>query len=115
MPLLKNEMIEFQKEWNTHRIRFNAKSRCPAGCPDDNYFLPELNNTQNYGYKVRNEDYNYVYQTYCNNSNLEEYLSNSRQIELKKIVENILNIYGETNINITNARKIYYILRTYLH
>ena len=115
MPLLKNKMKEFQKEWNTHRIRFDAKSHCPAGCPDDNYFLPELNNTQNYGFKVNYEDYNYVYQTYCNSHNLEEYLSTSRQNELKKIVENILNIYGETNINITNARKIYYTLRTYLH
>ncbi|CAG8591246.1 2633_t:CDS:2, partial [Scutellospora calospora] len=51
MPLLKVEISEFKQEWNSYKIRFNNNSKCPAGCPDDNYFLPELNNTQNYGFK----------------------------------------------------------------
>ena len=82
MPLLIQELSEFKLEWNTHRIRFDAKSRCPSGCPDDNYFLPELNNTNNFGFNVNEEDYNYIYNKYCNNSNLGEYITIQRQFEL---------------------------------
>jgi len=59
MPLLIQELNEFCLEWNTHRIRFDAKSCCPPGCPDDNYFLPELNNTNDFGFHVNKEDFIY--------------------------------------------------------
>jgi len=67
MPLLTKELNEFKLEWNTHKIRYDAKIRCPSGCSDDNYFLPELNNTQNFGFDINEEDYIYVYKKYCEN------------------------------------------------
>ena len=32
---------------------------------DDNYFLPELNNTKDFGFDVNEEDYMYMYKKYC--------------------------------------------------
>lgn len=116
MPLIIQELSEFRLEWNTHRIRYDAKSRCPSGCPDDNYFLPELNNTQNFGFNVNEEDYIYIREKYYNNLNLNEYITLQRKNELENIVVNILsNIGNNTKVDITNARQVYYILRTYLH
>jgi hypothetical protein len=40
MRLLQNEMQEVNEAWNTHRIRPSAGARCPAGIPDELYFLP---------------------------------------------------------------------------
>lgn len=31
-----------RRQWNTHRIQQSAGSRCPAGIPDELYFLPNL-------------------------------------------------------------------------
>jgi hypothetical protein len=61
MPILQQELLELQQEWNSHSIRYDGKSRCPPGVPEDNYFLPELNNTQDYGFHVDPADYNFVY------------------------------------------------------
>ena len=91
------------------------KSRCPPGCPDDNYFLPELNNTNDFGFHVNEEDFIYIYEKYCDDSNLGEYITLQRRVELDNIVKNILNGIGKPKIDITNACQIYYILRTYLH
>jgi hypothetical protein len=102
-------------EWNTHKIRYDAKSCCPSGCPDDNYFLPELNGTQNFGFNVNEEDYTYIYEKYCGNLNLNEYITIQRKNELESIVTKILNVSNSTQVDITNARQVYYILRTYLH
>ena len=115
MPLLIKELNEFRLEWNTHRIRYDVKSRCPSGCPDDNYFLPELNNTQNYGFNINEEDYKYIYEKYCDNLNLDKYITSQKENELNNIVKNILNNIGNSKVDITNAQQIYYILRTYLH
>jgi hypothetical protein len=115
MPLLIKELNEFKLEWNTHRIRYDAKSHCPSGCPDDNYFLPELNGTRNFGFNVNEEDYTYIYEKYCSNLNLNEYITIQRKNELEGIVTKILNVSNNTQVDITNARQVYYILRTYLH
>ncbi|RGB24289.1 hypothetical protein C1646_773299 [Rhizophagus diaphanus] len=109
MPLLIQELSEFRLEWNTHRIGYDAKSRCPSGCPDDNFFLPELNHTQNFGFSVNIEDCTYIYEKFCDDPG--EYITVQRKSELDGIVKNIL--YNK--IDITNARQVYYILRTYLH
>jgi hypothetical protein len=115
MPLLIQELNEFRLEWNTHKIRYDAKSRCPSGCPDDNYFLPELNNTKDFGFNVNEEDYIYMCKKYHEDSNLGKYITVQRMNELDNIVNNILNETGNLKVNIANARQIYYILRTYLH
>ncbi len=115
MPLLIKELTEFRLEWNTHRIRYDPKSHCPSGCPDDNYFLPELNNTQNFGFNVNEEDYIYVCENYCNDSSVGKYITLQRENELNNIVKIILDNIGNSEVSITNAHKIYYILRTYLH
>lgn len=96
-------------------IRYDAKSRCPSGCPDDNYFLPELNHTRNFGFSVNIEDYTYIYEKFCDDPSLGEYCTVQRKSELDGIVKNILYNIGDSKIDITNARQVYYILRTYLH
>ena len=37
VPLLKRELSEFMKLWNTHYIRRNNKVKLPHGIPDDLY------------------------------------------------------------------------------
>jgi hypothetical protein len=115
MPLLKQELVELREEWNSHRIRYNNKSNCPHGVPEDNFFLPELNNTQNYGFEIDPTDYDFVYQTYCSEGNLTEYLSLERINIYKEIVEKILAYRNEFLVNISNAKEIYSALRIYVH
>jgi hypothetical protein len=115
MPLLKQELAELRQEWNSHRIRYDDKSHCPSGVPEDNYFLPEINNTKNYGFNINSTDYEFVYQTYCSDINLAEYLSLERKNIYKEIVEKILVYRNESLVNISNAREIYSTLRIYVH
>ena len=35
------ELSEFQNEWNSHMRRTHG-ARCPAGVPDDLFYLPEM-------------------------------------------------------------------------
>ena len=42
LPILKEALVEFKHQWNTHRIRQNKVARCPHGVPDDLYHLPQL-------------------------------------------------------------------------
>jgi hypothetical protein len=42
MALIQKDLDEVRRQWNTHRIRPSAGSRCPAGIPDELYYLPEL-------------------------------------------------------------------------
>lgn len=39
MDLIQHDLREVQVQWNTHRIRPSAGARCPAGIPDELYFL----------------------------------------------------------------------------
>ena len=41
--LIQDELNQFTKEWNSHRIRPCKKADAPAGVPDVLYFLPSLN------------------------------------------------------------------------
>jgi hypothetical protein len=115
MPLLKQELAELRQEWNSHRIRYDNKSHCPSGVPEDNYFLPEINNTKDYGFSINSTDYEYIYQTYCSDSNLIEYLSLERKNIYNEIVEKILVYRNESLVNISNAKEIYSTLRIYVH
>ena len=45
----------------------------------------------------------YVYKKYCENQNLDIYITLERKKELDNIVSNILNSLGHLNINIANA------------
>jgi hypothetical protein len=45
MNLLQADLDKFQVHWNTHRIRPTVGARCPAGIPDELYFLPRLGAT----------------------------------------------------------------------
>lgn len=40
MSLLQRDLDAVQLQWNTHRIRPTRGARCPAGIPDELYFLP---------------------------------------------------------------------------
>ena len=39
--LLQRELTEFMQYWNSHTIRTNTSTECPAGIPDDLYRIPE--------------------------------------------------------------------------
>ena len=39
-PLLRS-LEEFKQRWNSHRIRRNRLAGCPAGVPDDLYYIPQ--------------------------------------------------------------------------
>jgi hypothetical protein len=40
MKILREDLAEVQASWNMHRIRPSNGARCPAGIPDELYFLP---------------------------------------------------------------------------
>lgn len=40
MNLIRNDLQYVESFWNTHRIRPSVGARCPAGIPDELYFLP---------------------------------------------------------------------------
>jgi hypothetical protein len=42
MELLQQDLHEVRRQWNIHRIRPSAGATCPAGVPDQLYFLPSL-------------------------------------------------------------------------
>ena len=37
LPILAEELKEFKKRWNRHRIRWNRLSTCPCSVPNDVY------------------------------------------------------------------------------
>jgi len=41
MALLQRDLDSVRRQWNTHRIRPSAGAVCPAGVPDELYFLPD--------------------------------------------------------------------------
>lgn len=41
MGVLQSDLDDVRRRWNTHRIRPSAGARCPAGIPDELYYLPE--------------------------------------------------------------------------
>ena len=40
--ILMAELSDFQNEWNSHYMRRTHGARCPAGVPDDLFYLPEM-------------------------------------------------------------------------
>ena len=48
--LLKRVLQEFKERWNSHRIRPSRIAGCPAGVPDDLYYLPHLNGLMQHDY-----------------------------------------------------------------
>jgi len=40
MGVLQQDLDEVRCQWNTHRIRPSAGSRCPPGIPDELFYLP---------------------------------------------------------------------------
>jgi len=41
MTLIQSDLDSVRHEWNTHRIRPSPGARCPAGIPDELFFLPQ--------------------------------------------------------------------------
>ncbi len=41
MDVLNSDLADVVRMWNSHRIRPSSGARCPAGVPDELYFLPE--------------------------------------------------------------------------
>jgi hypothetical protein len=41
MEIIRNDLKEVAAQWNMHRIRPSAGARCPAGIPDELFFLPQ--------------------------------------------------------------------------
>ena len=40
MATIRNDLREVAAQWNMHRIRPSVGARCPAGIPDELFFLP---------------------------------------------------------------------------
>ena len=56
MPILRKELNEAVKFWNTHWIRQSANKESPGGKPDVIYSIPELHNTENFLVDVTLDD-----------------------------------------------------------
>ena len=41
MSVLQDDLDSVRHEWNTHRIRPSVGARCPAGVPDELFYLPQ--------------------------------------------------------------------------
>lgn len=42
MDVIQKDLDEVRRQWNTHRIRPSAGSRCPPGIPDELFYLPQM-------------------------------------------------------------------------
>jgi len=40
MPIIQKQLDDMRCQWNTHRIRPSVGASCPAGVPDELYYLP---------------------------------------------------------------------------
>ena len=40
MAVIQQDLDAVRRQWNTHRIRPSAGARCPAGIPDELFYLP---------------------------------------------------------------------------
>ena len=40
LKLVQNDLDEVRRDWNTHRIRPSRDAHCPAGVPDELFYLP---------------------------------------------------------------------------
>ena len=56
MSIIQEELQKATKLWNLHRIRPFTNPESPPGRPDMLYFMPEINNTQDYTTAVHLED-----------------------------------------------------------
>ena len=56
MPILRKELNETLKFWNTHWIRQSSNNESPCGRPDVIYSVPELDNTENFLVQVTQDD-----------------------------------------------------------
>lgn len=41
MDIIQQDLDAVRREWNTHRIRPSTGAQCPAGIPDELYYLPQ--------------------------------------------------------------------------
>jgi hypothetical protein len=64
MDVIQKELYNVAINWNLHRIRFqNVES--PSGRPDVLYFLPEIENTQDFKMEVLEDDLEIVEESFC--------------------------------------------------
>ncbi|XP_013411268.1 uncharacterized protein LOC106174310 [Lingula anatina] len=77
MDLLRKDLQEAAVFWNTHRIRPSRYASCPAGIPDELYFLPP--NGRDCKVDVSHQDWDMFYNfteanSVCQDGELEEFL-----------------------------------------
>uniref|UniRef100_A0A1X7V6N7 Uncharacterized protein n=1 Tax=Amphimedon queenslandica TaxID=400682 RepID=A0A1X7V6N7_AMPQE len=73
--IIQDELNQFSKEWNSHRIRPSKHADAPAGIPDVMYSFPSLTETSDYTSRVDSRILNILKdEFYCKDSN---YVSNN--------------------------------------
>ena len=104
--ILENELQEFVKFWNSHRIR-NKLSNAPCGIPNDLYDMPEtiVPGTIEYSLEFESELWKYALQN-------ESALAPPLVDVTNKILQATLGIH-RGNINVDNCFQVFQLLVRY--
>lgn len=110
MPIIQQQLMIYQREYNVYPIRYNHLSRLPHGLPEDNYFLPTCG--MNFSVEIDPAWVESVRSHTLNGFDPEWYLDVVAKGQLDEIMtESLLG----TIVNVRNARAQYVYLRGTLH
>ncbi|XP_020901510.1 uncharacterized protein LOC110240064 [Exaiptasia diaphana] len=110
IPILREELYNVMKLWNTHRIRPSSNRESPPGRPDVLYSVPELNSTEDYLVPVSPIDITAA-EAFISHDNTDD--ADENFTELAKIIEQEQNLQKPTNA--TEAKYHYVTLLDYIN
>lgn len=109
MPIIRQEITLYRKEYNLYPTRKNNLSRLPSGPPEDNYFLN--NDVPDFAIAIDSTWLPIVRAERLNEYDVDRYLDATSMGVLKRAIEH--SPFGHL-VNIHNARDQYLFLRNYI-
>lgn len=104
MPILRQEIQQFRREYNIFPMWYNAVSRLPWGPPEDNYTLSEMD----FGVTVGSEHIDAIWQTYLDGFDAKIYVTEEEREVFNQLL--LQSLWGP-EITPLNARNQYCYLR----
>ena len=106
MPILRQELEQFRREYNIFPMRYNPVSRLPWGPPEDNFILCEID--RDFGVTVDAAYIDHIRETYLDGFDAEAYISEEEMEEYEDLL--LRSPWGQ-EIDSSNARSQYCYLR----
>jgi transposase InsO family protein len=113
MPILRAEVVIFQRDYNNYPIRYNPLSQLPCGAPYDNYFLSGDPNVENdLSIPIERTWMESARQTLLKDYDPDAYMDPTLSQEMDQLMT--LSPLGP-HVHVANAREQYLYLRDRLH